>query len=399
MSLGRISHVKLQTDITHCKVENVEKPSKRLNQFFNHTYTKLLPTTLIIRLENSPREHQASYNISTESLGKYCKKCASDEMVDVRRPVHEYCIKCVEEFGEENRKDWVRAHYNQNYGDDPLYCRTHMSDDMVDVLSRTCQKENCKKQPRYNYEGQTIGIYCKTHIEKNMIHIGLKCEEEGCYTQPTYNYDGHKGGKYCVKHAKQNMVDVVNPRCKTFMCGMTVSKKYQGYCLRCFMENYPDEPVSRNYKTKEKCVVDFISEKFPDWTIIWDKKIQDGCSRRRPDMFIDFGEFVLVIEIDEEQHSDYGSSCENKRLMLLSQDIFHRSMVVIRFNPDSYIDKDQNKITSCWGLDSKGICVIKKCKKNEWNTRLLELENVVRHYSKNGTDKTVEVVPLFYSCS
>lgn len=81
------------------------------------------------------------------------------------------------------------------------------------------------------------------------------------------------------------------------------------------MHLFPDEKVSRNYKTKEKSVVDFVSNNFPDVTWICDKRIQDGCSQRRPDMLLDLGYQVIVIEIDENQHIDYDCSCENKRLM------------------------------------------------------------------------------------
>ena len=39
-----------------------------------------------------------------------------------------------------------------------------------------------------------------------------------------------------------------------------------------------------------------------DW--ISDKKVQDVCSKRRPDVFADFGSHILIVEIDENQHND-----------------------------------------------------------------------------------------------
>ena len=88
---------------------------------------------------------------------------------------------------------------------------------------------------------------------------------------------------------------------------------------RCFIHTFPDKPVSRNYKTKEKSVVDYVLQNFPNFTWYSDKKISNGCSRRRPDLLADFGDFVMIIEIDENQHNDYDTTCENKRLMELSQ--------------------------------------------------------------------------------
>ena len=61
---------------------------------------------------------------------------------------------------------------------------------------------------------------------------------------------------------------------------------------------------------------------------------------------VDFGSHIIVIEIDENIHSNYNCICENKRLMEISKDLGHRPIVFIRFNPDSYIDKDGKKIKS-----------------------------------------------------
>jgi hypothetical protein len=159
---------------------------------------------------------------------------------------------------------------------------------------------------------------------------------------------------------------------------------------------FPDRPNALNYKTKETRVKDFVLEKYPEKTIISDKKVEDGCSKRRPDLLIDLGYQVIVIEIDEKQHMDYDCSCENKRLMEISKDIGHRPMIFIRFNPDSYKDKENKNVTSCWGYDTKGLAVIKKTKEKEWNHRLDCLKNQIDYWLENKTEKTVEVVQLFY---
>ena len=63
------------------------------------------------------------------------------------------------------------------------------------------------------------------------------------------------------------------------------------------------------------------------------------------------GSHIIIIEIDENAHTDYDCSCENKRLMEISQDLGFRPIVFIRFNPDDYVDKDGNNIKSCWKLN------------------------------------------------
>ena len=37
------------------------------------------------------------------------------------------------------------------------------------------------------------------------------------------------------------MIDIINKRCKTSLCDITGNKKYDGYCLRCFIYTFPDK--------------------------------------------------------------------------------------------------------------------------------------------------------------
>jgi len=110
---------------------------------------------------------------------------------------------------------------------------------------------------------------------------------------------------------------------------------------------------------------------------------------------VDFGYQIIIIEIDENQHRNYDCSCENKRIMELSQDLQHRPVILIRFNPDKY-ETNRVKIDSCWGLDERGICSIKKL---EWQERLDALSLQIEYWLKpeNKTDKTIETIHLFYS--
>jgi len=128
-----------------------------------------------------------------------------------------------------------------------------------------------------------------------------------------------------------------------------------------------------------------------------DKIISGGCSKKRPDLLLDLGYQIIIIEIDENQHIKYDCSCENKRIMELSQDLDHRPIVFIRFNPDGY-HKNGTNITSCWSLNKNGICVIKNSKRNEWDERLNILKEHVKYWinPENKTNKIIEIIQLFY---
>jgi hypothetical protein len=291
------------------------------------------------------------------------------------------------------------ASYNKEGETKRLYCSIHKLEGMVDITHPKCIHSGCKTLPIYNIEGEIRGLYCRIHKLEGMVNVVSKtCIHEGCKTIPVYNKEGKTKALYCNKHKLEGMVNIVSKTCKSEWCNTRAKDKYDGYCMYCYMNLFPDKPLYRNYKTKERSVVEFVTTKFPDFTWIADKHVSGGCSKRRPDLLLDLGDQIIIVEIDENQHTDYDCSCENKRIMELSQDVGHRPIVFIRFNPDDYTHENGKNISSCWGQDGNGICVIKKSKKVEWETRLQQLNYQIQYWSNasHRTNKTVEVVQLFY---
>jgi hypothetical protein len=211
----------------------------------------------------------------------------------------------------------------------------------------------------------------------------------------------NKKKKYLCTHDKQlEMCRICDGSslCVSSFCDTMKNPKYDNYCLRCFVHLFPDKPNTRNYKTKEQSVVNFVLQQFPSFSWATDKKITDGCSRRRPDLLLDLGYQVLIVEIDENQHQTYDCSCENKRLMELSIYVGHRPIVFLRFNPDEYMNKTNEKIKSCWKANNQGILQLQKNKIEEWNHRLTSLKEQIEYWCQEGnrTEKTVEVIPLYF---
>ena len=328
----------------------------------------------------------ATFNFLDQLYARYCKEHKLPDMIDVLSK------KC------KNINCKKQANFNIEGEKIALYCKEHKLPDMVDIKHKKCNYPNCKKHPVYNIKGIKKALYCFEHKLVGMINvINNLCEFLNCNKQPKFNIKGEKRGKFCFDHKTQNMINVVRKTCK--ICDTQIKNKlYDGYCLRCFIYIFPDKPVTRNYKTKEKTVTDYVLSIFSEYDWITDKKIQDGCSSRRPDMLLDLGYQVIIVEVDETQHKDYDCSCENKRIMELSKDVNHRPIVFIRFNPDEYIDADNNHVKSCWHVNKLGICCIDKKKEKEWNDRLLALKSQIEYWSdpNNQIDKTVEIVQLYY---
>jgi hypothetical protein len=365
----------------------------------------------------------AIFGLSKEDSKKYCKAHKTLEMTDV---TNKKCLNCnkIPLFNFKGLKERlycnehkqpnmvnivhrtckegdciVQASYNLEgkYAD---YCEKHKTDEMVKVIyDRLCKHKGCDIRPSYNYEGSKNRLYCTEHKLEGMMNLaGKRCFESGCKISANYNYEGLKP-IYCAKHKKDNMIDVYNIHCKTPLCYTKVGKKFEGYCMFCFIHTFPDRAIVKNYKTRESATVNYLMKEFPDFTWTHDKRVANGCSSRRPDLLVDLGYQVVIVEIDEDQHRDYDCSCENKRIMQLSQDVNHRPIVFIRFNPDAYTKLDGTEVKSCWGINSKGLFSVKKNKTVEWSNRLKALSDQITFWTKpdHKTNKTIEVIQLYYS--
>ena len=142
-------------------------------------------------------------------------------------------------------------------------------------------------------------------------------------------------------------------------------------------------------------MVEFILNNFPNRCWVFDKKVKDGSSMRRPDVFLDMGDYIIIIEIDENQHISYDCTCSNRRLMELSLDVNHKPIVFLRFNPDKYYDKDNKKIPSCWKI-IKETGLLKLSNENDWNKRLNCLKDQINYWIENKNEKMIEPIELFY---
>jgi len=328
----------------------------------------------------------AQYNFDGELRGKFCSEHKEEGMVDIK---HRKC-----EFeGCSNQPS-----YKLETDSSCRFCATHKLEGMTNGKHQFCIIEGCKTIAGYNELGQKTPLYCSNHRKDGMIDVRHPlCIENGCDKRPIYNYKGIKTGLYCVTHKKEGMIDIISPRCKSNWCDSFSTLKYDYYCISCYINLFPDKPTTFNYKTKEKSVVDFVMTHFGNFTWISDKRVNDGCSRRRPDLLLDMGSHVLIVEVDENQHNDYDCSCENKRLMEISRDIGHRPLIFIRFNPDAYIDKNSQKISSCWTINKKcGVLYVPGSSQKDWNNRLDILRQQILYWIENIPEKTVEIVQLFY---
>lgn len=375
---------------------------------------------------------RASFNFEGNKMGKFCEQHKEDNMIFVLKI--EECIEdgCkiratfnylnekkgiyCEEHKKENmynvkdkrckNKDCVKiASYNYEGEKEFKFCDEHKLENMVNIKSKKClfvdkDGNKCKSLPTFNFPKETIKLYCAKHKQDGMVNVkNNKCIKDGCNKEAVCNYKGETKRLYCCRHKLENMIDLCPYRCKydeISCCGSRGNKNYDGYCVMCYVKLFPNEPRTRNYKTKEFKVNEFIKEEFKEKTILFDKIVPDGCSKKRPDIYLDMGSHSILIEVDENQHDGYESICENKRTMLLFNDLGNRPLVLIRFNPDNYYNKYGELIKSCWSLSKERIAIINRTKRDEWKSRLNTLKDYINYYINNEPKKELEVKNLYY---
>jgi hypothetical protein len=328
---------------------------------------------------------QPCFNYKNEKKALYCGTCKTPDMINIKDKM---CIKCNNSqpcFNYKNEKK-------------PLYCSSCKTDNMIDIMNKKCISCN-NTQPRFNYKNEKKPLYCVSCKTDDMADIiNKKCIFENCYIRSTFNYKDETQTLYCRLHKLDNMIDIVHKRCKTELCDIQISNKYfKGYCLRCFIYNFPNSKLIRDYGTREAKVSDFIKETYPNLNITYNKAVEGGCSKNRPDIFIDCLTHSVIIEIDEHQHKSnsksYTPECEIQRINNLFTDLADRPILFIRFNPDSYTDKKNILVKSCFEYtEDKGLPKANKT----LQTRLKKLKEAIDKNLTKVPNEHIVTIKLYY---
>jgi len=266
---------------------------------------------------------------------------------------------------------------------------------MINVTNKTCSKKDCEKRAYYGLPGGKKQ-YCKDHKKEDMINLHHKmCIKKDCGKQACYALPG-KTIEYCKDHKNDGMINVKHKKCKSNHCDTRSNPKYKGYCAYCFKHLFPDDPLSKNHKTKEKEVVKAIKEEFEEQLDIMTDKTVGGCSKRRPDILIELylKKHNIIVEIDEGAHKDYDTTCEEKRICEIYQDLNYKKLVIIRFNPDAYLNEEGKRVRSPWTFSKTGVLSISN--KKEWSSRLDALKEKIHHWIKIKPTKAITLDYLFF---
>ena len=265
------------------------------------------------------------------------------------------------------------ARYAENYGDKPIYCSKHKPDDYVNVKSVKCLHKGCNKVRNFGKPGTKKTLYCGEHKKAHHVPIGkIICEYKDCDTIASFGKEG-ESAIYCKEHSDPNLhVDVHNNTCEKKNCKKQAIYGYPGgVTVRCKSHRLKDmisTPKSNRSNVCSICCAtaiksteticqgcqDFqktkitkkrhlkelaIKHRLEDARIkfIHDKIVERGCSKKRPDFQIVTIWGMIILEVDEFQHSrSYPCDCELARMKIIYMDLGVEKVLFIRYNPDNY---------------------------------------------------------------
>ena len=328
---------------------------------------------------------------------KWCAKCETkpETAVDVASKKCE-CGKVRPSFG--------------NPGDDckdAKWCAECKPETAVNVRSKKC--ECGKSVPSFGNPGDEPKdakwcADCKPETAVNVVSKKCECGK----VRPSFGNPGDdcKDAKWCAECKPETAVNVRSKRCISNHCDTFLSGKginNTGYCMGCFSHKFPESNIVRFPRCKELTVVKAIYEQFAEHefaqSMVNDRRIQGGCSKKRPDICIDLATHVLVVEVDEFQHLRGDYSCENKRMMELFEDGRARPIVFLRFNPDKYTNEFGLTVPSPWTKTERGQPRIDPKRKDDWNKRLDKLFARIEYWTQlqDFPSKEVTVEFMFYN--
>ena len=171
--------------------------------------------------------------------------------------------------------------------------------------------------------------------------------------------------------------------CRTPLCtSYHKGPAYKYRCYPCAVRAYPHEdfPRKRQFRVKERVVVDAIKARFPAYDWSHDRRVPDGCSGLRPDLLLQMGSHVLIVEVDEHAHRTTAPQCEVARLNEISSELNFQPVAVLRFNPDAYTDLvTGQKVPSCFHVSPKvNLVTVHPKHKAAWAARLATLATSIR---------------------
>jgi hypothetical protein len=141
--------------------------------------------------------------------------------------------------------------------------------------------------------------------------------------------------KHCDNHKLKDEINLIEMPCVS--CNLVMVLDKNNKCEYCNPEIFATVRLA-----KQNALMNYLDSRGLNGTQT-DKIIDSGiCGKERPDRVYDLGTHILIIECDENQHKDRDCSCEQIRMINISQSYGGAPVYFIRWNPDDYMPLQSN---------------------------------------------------------
>lgn len=154
------------------------------------------------------------------------------------------------------------------------------------------------------------------------------CKYVGCRDRPASGCSS-----YCREHYDPKISNSPSTKCSVKSClNKPANPRYKGYCQQCFVNFYPDEPLSfqTKYKTKQQALHYFIQANFDGFIHPYPLFV----SQCRIDYRIIIGNTLLCINTDPDVQITYDE--------IFAKIPAIQKIIIIVFNYNKYIDASTN---------------------------------------------------------
>lgn len=299
-------------------------------------------------------EKLASYNYKGNKRPEYCGEHADKtKMANVKNRICQYedCIKRAL-FGQEggvamycgeHRDGPVKNEVNVTMAKEgPVKKETMAKEGPVqpnkDIVNKKCEVEGCNGHRLFGFHQNT---HCAKHKKEGMIRTpNTVCKNEDCKERAIY---GIIGGKpmYCEEHKgkEKDLINLIEKKCKKCKLIEIMSKYEEDVCIYCTQH-------TQHHKIRKELLIKHLLDenniKYDTHNLVVSDKI---CGKERPDFTFDMTTHMVILEVDEYQHSKYIKECENVRMYNITQSLGGIPVIWIRYNPDIYM-VGNNKINT-----------------------------------------------------
>ena len=194
---------------------------------------------------------------------------------------------------------------------------------MVNVTSTRCRAPSCRALATYGKDEFHRAQFCVEHKLETSVCIAesLRCSHEGCSHQYEFVVESDAGThKACLAHAPAQYEAALKRMCR--YCDIREDVPF--VCVTC---------RQRMHK-KEHAVVRHLRRTI-ELPLIYDESPGFECTRKRPDIRFETPTHDVIVEVDENQHRQYEESCECARISEIVGALGGKSVVFVRYNPDS----------------------------------------------------------------